>query len=479
MRKIFTIFLMQLLLCVQVHQAFSQSKTTFNLDGAGPRSFGNTMLHGLIGTVEALLPSGFLMIYNFGILHSGWALPNADSARENLTVPWLWRWEPTDGFKVNNIAHPYQGSISFNAGRVNGFNFYESAFFSGLSSYLWESVGESQEASLNDFIVTTIGAMSVGEILYRLYWEAYSAGVPAILRALINPMAGLHHLLTGSTPYNAGGHIYQFQAFLGAGYATAVSRISFDNRELPSFKGFIGDMGFYCIYGDPFEQESSVPFNHFEVYFQMGYGPPVGYMGHRVLTDAYLFSFCPVFTDNDKMSTGLSLQFDFVSQGVFDAFNSTIDQFSNALDWTIKYQHLFSGGAVFEEKIHAGFTFMGVSNYYSPNYYSDYRGRLLKNYGYGFNIKNFSSIEHEVLGKFELGILYYVMWSYPETSALSPQAFINWVFLDVTYSHPITKRLSIGINNSFSCEMGTFKGSGFPDTRNTNNVVKLFVLWNF
>ena len=410
-----------------------------------------------------------MVFYNSVIKQEPWAKPSAESIRKNFSRPW--NWEDTDGFKVNNIGHPIQGSIYYNAGRVNGFNFYQSAFFSALGSFTWEAFGESNGASMNDVITTVAGSMSIGEMVYRLYREVCTAGVPAIFPFFFNPMAGIHQLITGWKPYTPSRNIYQFQTFLGTSYAFTDSSISTSDQELFSLRGFFGDVGFAIIYGNPFEQESRTPYEHFEFVMSLGIGP--NYMGIRLISDGYLFSFSPVYTDTDMMSTGLSLNFDFVSEGEYSIFDGTVDQFSNALDWTVKYQHLFSPNAAFQEKLHAGFTFMGVSEYYSP----DTKKKDIKNYGYGLNIKNSASFEEKNLGKFGVDVFYYVLWSYPETSALS-QAVINWLFVDVTYSRFLTKYLSLGLTGSLAYEWGFFNRSGFPDTQRSNHTVKLFFAWN-
>jgi hypothetical protein len=256
------------------------------------------------------------------------------------------------------------------------------------------------------------------------------------------------------------------------GYAQTNSFINgtgYNNQDVFSFRGAIANMGFSIIYGNPFEQKSTIPFKQFEA--AMSAGLDIGnYMDIRFISDGYLFSFSPVYTNTDMMSTGLSLHFDFVSLGELNIYNSTIDQYSNALDWTIKYQHLFSENTTFQTKFHTGFTFMGVSEYYSPD-----RERDLKNYGAGLNSKLFTSLENKKLGKLEANVFSYVLWTYPETSALS-QGTVFWLFADVTYSRFISKHLSIGITDSFLLERGTFKD--FPNTWKYYNAIKLFIAWN-
>jgi len=479
MKKQYFLYFCLSFLCIPARFVSSFDEDSFHQHTLTPsvftRGVEQTAVHRFIGSSETLLSNGIMMGFNIAnnkfTGNASWAIPTADSISRNLSTPW--HWEDTDGFKVNQIGHPIQGAIYFGAGRLNGFSFYESVFFSALGSSSWEIMGESNPASINDLITTVTGSLSLGEILYRLYLEACAAGVPQLLALFINPMAGFHRLATGWEPPDSGGNIYEFNVHLGTSYAQTHSSISSGNEELFSFRGPVADLGLAVIYGNPFDQGSRIPFNHFE--FDLSLGMDMGnYMGLKLITDAYLFSFSPVYTYSDMMSTGLSLHLDFVSLGKFDFDGtSTIDQFSNALDWTIKYQHLFPQNVSFQTKFHFGFTFMGVSEYYSPDLMRD-----LRNYGAGLNSKLIINLEHKRVGKLSMGIFGYTLWSYPGTSALSGGT-VNWLFTDIAYSHYITNYLSVGISHSFALERGLFSGDNIPNTRKSNNAAKLFLTWNF
>ena len=470
MKKVFKVFLLLLFFLIQAQFVFSQDEEASDSKSQPARGAKEIVIHGLIGTAETLFVNGALVFYNTVLKQEPWAGGTLQSIKRNFTSPW--KWEETDGFKVNQVGHPIQGSLYYNAGRVNGFSFYESAFFSALGSFTWEAFGERSGASVNDFITTTSVSMSLGEMLFRLYKEVRASGVPAIFPFFFNPIAGLHYLIAGYDPKDSGGNIYQFQAFLGMSWTATDTWLPNENRSIYSLGSLVGDIGFSVIYGNPFEQESRTPYEHFE--FSMSLGINANYMGVRFLSDSYLFSFSPVFTDTDMMSTGLSLHYDFASLGKYSLYEGNVDQSANALDWTVKYQRLFSNGAVLQEKLHAGFTFFGVSDYYLP----ETSKKNMKNYGYGYNIKEFFSLEHKIPGKLEIGILYYNLLPYPGTSAIS-YAFVNWLFVDLTYSRYITKHLSLGISDFFSAEWGFYMKSGFPDTKSVNNAVKFYLAWNY
>ncbi len=85
--------------------------------------------------------------------------------KEHLTHPWVW---DNDEFSVNQIGHPYQGSLPYTTSRAGGWDFSASLSSVLLGSLTWELFMENETPSKNDFIVTTAGGASLGEMLFRL-----------------------------------------------------------------------------------------------------------------------------------------------------------------------------------------------------------------------------------------------------------------------------------------------------------------------
>jgi len=435
------------------------------------RSVGQTLKHGLIAGTESLLFNGLLFVFDAYILRAPWAIVTPESIKANLTNPWVWE-EDIDGYKVNLFGHPYHGSLYYNTGRANGFGFFSSVFFNAIGSLTWELFCENEPPALNDFFVTTIGSISLGEMLFRLYLEAHAAGFPEPVAFLISPMASLNRLF-GWKPPGAGGNIFEFRGCLGGAFAysnASVWETGMNSRnEIFSFKGMFVTAGVKVIYGNPFEQDTRVPLRHFEL--AMSLGADIGnYLDISFFSDAYLLSFSPIFSDKNKMSTGLSVQLDGVSQGRF-AHDGAINMFSNALDWTLKYQRQISGNTVFQVKIHSGLTFLGASIYYWPvkGIYEP------KNFGYGFNSKLYLNLEKKKTARLEADTLFCAMWTYPETARFS-DGQVLWLFANISYSRFVSEKFSLGVTSSFAFEWGTF--TDYPGTQNYNNTVKMHVSWN-
>ena len=123
-------------------------------------------------------------------------------------------WD-NDHLSTNMFAHPYHGSLYFNAGRANGFNFWQSELFALGGSAMWEMFMESEYPSKNDIIATPIGGAALGEVFYRtsdLVLDERTSGSERFgregtsgserfgreaLSFLLSPMRGLTRILTG------------------------------------------------------------------------------------------------------------------------------------------------------------------------------------------------------------------------------------------------------------------------------------------
>ena len=124
-----------------------------------------------------------------------------ETIKENLEAGMEW---DDNSFSANNIRHPYQGALYFNAARSNGYDFYQSSAFSFAGAWLWEYTGEAHHPSYNDWVTTSVGGIMVGESLWRLSDlvidnEARGSGRKwrELGGFLINPMRGVNRLITG------------------------------------------------------------------------------------------------------------------------------------------------------------------------------------------------------------------------------------------------------------------------------------------
>jgi hypothetical protein len=108
-----------------------------------------------------------------------------------------------DPFSVNQLGHPYQGSIYYGLARSAGLSYWESLLYTIGGSFLWETVGETTPPSANDHIATGIGGTFVGEAMFRMASLLLEGGGanPGFWRelgaAVLSPPTGFNRLVFG------------------------------------------------------------------------------------------------------------------------------------------------------------------------------------------------------------------------------------------------------------------------------------------
>ncbi|HKX39582.1 MAG TPA: DUF3943 domain-containing protein [Burkholderiaceae bacterium] len=148
------------------------------------------------------------------------------SIRRNLRGPWV---VDNDPFKVNQFAHPYQGSLYHGAARASGLGYWESAALTFAGSAFWEIAGERTPPSRNDQIASGIAGSFLGEPLFRMAHLMLKnrSEVPYVWRewgaALISPPVGLNRLVFGPRfdgTFSDHDPIYYGRVRLGSNHAT-------------------------------------------------------------------------------------------------------------------------------------------------------------------------------------------------------------------------------------------------------------------
>jgi hypothetical protein len=85
--------------------------------------------------------------------------------RRNLRRDWVVENDP---FDINQIGHPYQGSMYHGFARSAGLNYWQSLGYTFAGSIFWEIAGETTRPSKNDQIASGIGGSFLGEALFRM-----------------------------------------------------------------------------------------------------------------------------------------------------------------------------------------------------------------------------------------------------------------------------------------------------------------------
>jgi len=195
----------------------------------------------------------------------------------NMENGWVW---DLDDFVVNQIGHPYQGSNYYNAGRANGLSFYESAAMAAFGSATWEFYGETNKASLNDFINTTLGGIAIGEVLHRVSWlmrDPTKSGSGRLWREIgatvLDPVTGYNTFRRGDASRISEKPAEMIPSALG-GFASA--GVLWRGTEHEAFEGAGQSFAEVdLLYGDVLQGRSRTPYDAFAMTLRFGGGAPV------------------------------------------------------------------------------------------------------------------------------------------------------------------------------------------------------------
>ena len=192
----------------------------------------------------------------------------------NMQQGWVW---DLDDFMVNQLGHPYQGNNYFTAGRANGLSFWESAGVTAFGSGTWEYFGETNHASLNDLVNTTLGGIALGEMFHRTAWlvrDTRKTGggrlASEIAATALDPITGVNRFITGDSsrvsekpaefvPTQLRGH-----TSLGALWRGTNTRALASTGE-PFLEVNL-------LYGDPTVGRTRTPYDAFDVNLRFGGG---------------------------------------------------------------------------------------------------------------------------------------------------------------------------------------------------------------
>jgi len=108
-----------------------------------------------------------------------------------------------DAFAMNQLYHPYQGSMYHGFARSAGLNYWESLLYDNAASFLWETGGETTHPSVNDQIASGIGGSFFGEALFRmanlvLEGDGENPGLlPELGATILSPSTGINRFAFG------------------------------------------------------------------------------------------------------------------------------------------------------------------------------------------------------------------------------------------------------------------------------------------
>lgn len=302
-------------------------------------------------------------------------------------------WD-NDHLNTNMFAHPYNGSLYFNAARSNGFNFWQSELFAIGGSAMWELFMEREYPSTNDIIATPVGGAALGEVFYRTsdrVLDDRSSGAERVGREVaafvLSPMRGVTRMITGKAwkkspvtgrefgrpplnlEFSLGTRILLYHDDYRTTHAGASARLNME-------------------YGDPFT-DSKIPYEYFSCLAEFNVMKSQPLLS-RVEIIGRLWSKELVDTRKCDLSVGLFQHFDF-----FDS--DTISKYSpDALEHCVVPYKLgtpasVGGGALFRYQDHRSrlLASLHLNGVILGGILSDYYRYYHRNYNWasGFSLK--------------------------------------------------------------------------------------------
>ncbi len=349
------------------------------------------------------------------VLNEDFAKISPNSIRRNIENGFVW---DNDQFSTNLFAHPYHGSLYFNAARSNGLTFWESAPYAFAGSLMWEIAAEVEPPAINDLIATTIGGIALGEFTHRMSSlvlddskRGFARFGREFLGTLICPIRGLNRMITGDM-WKVKRSRYKYHDYhripihfsLGLG-----SRYLADDNQL--FKGEYNPyLEFRVQYGDAFNPENDRPYDYFtaEASFGLSGNQP---LIHQINLMGKLWSAPVRRTDDMEMVFGVFQHFNyFDSEEVLDGSGRIPYKISEAASLgpglICKFPRVNSLTRL-EQRVFLSAILLGGS-------LTDYYHVIDRNYnmGSGYSVKNNTILDFGRYGMFALNMHFNQIFSW-------------------------------------------------------------------
>ena len=378
-----------------------------------------------------------------------------------------------DNFLTNNFSHPYHGAMFFNAGRTNGYDFWESSAFSLAGSAVWEFFGETFRPSFNDWVYTGVGGANLGEIFYRLssmVTDNRASGSERVWSeiwgTLLNPVRGFNRAITGEMGQNFDNPAWSRPEDFLITFDGGTRSIDKDGDEKYTSKEVEGLFTLNLAYGNRFKAKK--PFDFFGFEFAIASNKP-----HFTTMNStgYLFGW---ELEKNKHHFDVSLDFNF-NDLIKEDISGTDTVYKGFLFGSTQlFPHLSSIFPIGEKtNVVTRFGINGIMIGSTPNdFYVDVEGRT-NDFGPGVGTRIYAAIQNGIWNY--VSILYYGAWIWTQSQPDNSKHHIHFLILEAQY--PITKYFSIGFSTGVywrDSYYDSYEGiiNGVEYTREASDVTK-------
>jgi len=388
---------------------------------------------------ELLLTELMPWTYNRFIRKAEFAKVNFKSIGNNLK-PSSWEWDDNN-FQTNQFGHPFHGNLYYSSFRSNGHSFWQSVPAAFVGSFLWEVAGETHKPAPNDFINTSLGGITLGEMTYRVSNKIVrhpASGLgrqgQEIVGFLINPLNGLNRIIDGK--WGKREKDPDSSIVLRADLNAGIRRFGFRDMGNRSKGNNELLLRFRLIYGEKYKV-SNIPFEHFYAQVEAGSGDST-YMNNIQVSGA--LKTWRFREDAKRLHLySITLNYDFIKNNAFEYGGQGLT-FKLLSDWSKHKKNKF------RTEIGSGVTVLGAvpDNYL---YYGEGR-----NYDYGPGIHVTATASLNLNGRLEAE-LYYKGFRFQTVNGNHSSFILNTISADIRAN--ITPRFNI------SGGVGQYTLSGF------------------
>jgi hypothetical protein len=271
----------------------------------------------LIPITEAIGLNLSLGAFNHYVAKSEFADISWQTIKHNHEMGWT---TDADALLTNMWAHPFHGSMYFNAARSNGYNYWTSLGVSAIGSWQWEFFMENEPPAYNDWIMTSFGGSMLGEMFYRFsnlildesltgmdrFWNELAAGV-------FNPARLFNRLIYGRTSRVTNEKLYETRPFfgeIGFGANNVADGTKFEDGEKNP------QLSLDYTYGLLFRRTSFKPFDYFRFNANFNFGPKQPLFGQFRIQNI-LYGRTKKVGDGNKFLWGIFGHYDYMENNVY------------------------------------------------------------------------------------------------------------------------------------------------------------------
>jgi hypothetical protein len=411
----------------------------------------------LKAALDVILVNGLIWAIDRHVMQFDYSMINLSTIKENLQKGFLY---DDDGFYMNQLLHPFHGSLNFNAARSEGVDYWFCIPYTFAGSLLWELFLEAERPSTNDLITTTMGGTLLGETSHRVTSlllnskaKGVEKGFQELVAGIINPVQALKRLFGSKrTRKNFVDYQLPYAGAITIGGDTIGPEHVLVNADYAAL------IGFEFVYGTPFLKRDREPMDYFNLSFEC-YVSEDRFAG-SFLECGLLLGKNIKFLGNEDNLVGIFQHFDFIANEVYKISASCV-----------------GGGVVtrfrFSEKIHLGVSvhlapiiFGGSNSVYAEEVGRDYNlgSGLKENYKVSFDIAGFCHIYS--------GVSNY--WIHTVNGAEGNE---NIDIINSGISIPVLKHTNLGIEYLDYSRRAVYKQ--YPYVYKNNNAVKIFMTYSF